>query len=137
MSRFVMGLGIVFILMSLWVLFFPDQMVSIAKWESRQGLYLAAGMRVVTGLILLLSASATRFPRGLRIFGGLVLLAGLGLPFIPIDLWEGLIQWWLVENPSMYRAGGGALGMLLGAFLVYAALPDKAVRRGQHDRQAR
>ena len=125
MSRLVMALGVVFILMGLWVVVFPDQLVSIVDWESRQGLNVAAGMRVVTGLLLVLSASSTRYPKGLRIFGGLVLLAGLGLPFIPIDIWAGLIQWWLVENLVIYRVGGGVVGMLLGAFLVHAAQPER------------
>jgi len=125
MARFVMGLGVVFILMGLWILFFPNQLASVANWESRQGLYLASGGRVVTGLILFLSASATRYPKGFRIFGGVVLLVGLGLPFLPIDIWEGLIQWWLV-NLSIYHVGVGAVAMLLGAFLVHAALPARS-----------
>ena len=93
MSKFVIGLGAVFVLLSLWVQLFPDQIVSIARWEARRALYIAAGMRITTGLILLLSASSTRFPRGLRVFGGLMLLAGLGLLFIPTESWESLIQW--------------------------------------------
>ena len=65
-----------------------------------------------------------RRPRSFALFGGLVLLAGLSLPFIPIDLWAGLIQLWLVENVAFFRVGGGAVGILLGAFLVHAALPE-------------
>lgn len=126
MSRLVIGLGGVFVLLGLWVLILPNQVVSIVDWESRQGLHVAAGMRVVTGLVLLLSASATRYPKGLRIFGVLVLLAGLGLPFIPIDSWSSLIRWWLVENLVVYRLGGGLFGMLFGAFLVHAALPKRS-----------
>ena len=91
MTRLVTGFGIVFILMGLWVAAVPNQLVSIVDWGSRQGLYIAAGMRVVAGLGLLLSASSTRYPKGLRVFGGLVLLAGLGLPFIPVDTWARLI----------------------------------------------
>ncbi len=125
MSRPVRGLGVVFIVMGLWVLVLPDQLVSIVDWESRRGLYVAAGMRVVTGLLLVLSASSTKYPRGLRIFGGVILLAGLGFPFIPIDFWAGLIHWWLVDNLVMYRVGGGIVGVLLGALLVHAALPER------------
>ena len=123
MSKFVMYLGVAFILMGLWFAVFPDQMVSIVDWESRQGLYVAAGLRVVIGLILVLSASSTRYPKGVLIVGGLVLLAGLGLPFLPIDLWAGLMRWWLVENLVVYSTVGGVGGMLLGAFLVHAAQP--------------
>ena len=104
---------------------FPDQFVSSVDWESRRGLYVAAGMRVLTGLVLVLSASSTRYPTGLRIFGGLVLLAGLGLLLIPTDTWVGMIRWWLVENREIYRVGGGVVGILLGAFLVHASQPER------------
>lgn len=124
MAKFVMGLGVVIILIGLWLLFFPNQFGSVANWESRQGLYLAAGGRVATGLILLLSASSTRYPRGFRIFGGVILLIGLGLPFVPMDIWVSMIQWWLV-NLSNYNVGVGIVAMLLGAFFVHAALPEK------------
>ena len=126
MSKLVMGLGVALILMGLWVVVVPDQLVSIVDWESRQGLYLAAGLRVVIGLMLVLSASSTRYPKGLLIVGGLVLLAGLGLPFFPIDLWAGPIRWLLVENLVVYRVAGGVGGMLLGAFFVHAALPERS-----------
>ena len=126
MSKLVMGLGIALILMGLWVVVVPDQLVSIVDWESRQGLYLAAGLRVVIGLMLVLSASSTRYPKGLLIVGGLVLLAGLSLPFFPIDLWAGLIRWALVANLIVYRTVGGVGGMLLGAFFVHAALPERS-----------
>ena len=54
MSKLVMGLGVAFILVGLWVAVFPAQLVSIVDWESRQGLYVAAGLRVVIGLVLVL-----------------------------------------------------------------------------------
>ena len=60
MSSLVKGLGGVFVLMGLWIVVFPDQLVSIADWESRQGLYVAAGMRVVIGLVLILAGPSTR-----------------------------------------------------------------------------
>ena len=122
----VMALGVVIILMGLWIIALPDQLLGITDWESRQGLWMAAAMRVVTGLVLVLSASGTRYPKGLRIFGVFVLFVGLSLPFVPLDLWAGLINWWLVEKAAIVRVAGGLGGLLLGAFFVYAALPDRS-----------
>lgn len=82
-------------------------------------------MRIVIGLVLLLSARATRYPRAFRIFGVLILLAGLALPLVPLDTWSSLINFWLVENLMVYRLVGGLFGMLFGAFLVYAAVPKR------------
>ena len=125
MSRSVMGLGVVFVLLGLWIAIAPDQFVSIVDWESRQGLYSAAGMRILIGLFLILAGSSTRYPRGLRIFGGVVLVAGLGLLFVPIDLWARLMHWVLLGDVMFLRVGGGLFGMLFGAFLVHAALPAR------------
>ena len=80
----------------------------------------------MTGLLVVLAAPATRHPRGTRILGGWVLLAGLGLALIPVDLWAGLMQWWLVENLALYRVAEGSAGILLGAFFVHAALPERS-----------
>lgn len=125
MSKPVAVLGGFVILSGVWIAVLPEQLVSVADWESRTGLYIAAAIRIITGLLLIFSASATRYPRGLRIFGALVLLVGLTLPFIPLDLWAGFTRWWFVEQFHAYRVGGGLGGVLLGGFLVYASQPKQ------------
>ena len=127
MSKPVAALGGIVILMGLWIAVFPEQLVSVVDGESRAGLYTAASIRIITGLLLIFSASATRYPGGLRIFGALVLLVGLILPFVPLELWAGLIRWWLVEQRVVMRVGAGVGGVLLGGILVYASLPEKHV----------
>ena len=122
-ARFAMALGVMFILMGLWIGVFPDLFLSVADWESQRGLYLAAGIRVVIGAALILTAPATRYPNGLRILGVLVLIAGLGLALLPIHIWVGLIRWWFIENAAVFRVLGGVAGVLLGTFLVHSALP--------------
>ena len=126
MSRPVLGLGVVLILLGLWVAVVPDQVLSIVDWESRQGLYLAAWMRILIGLLLVLSASSTRYPKGLRIFGALVLVAGLCILFLPIAFWAGLINGLLLTNVALFRVGGGFVLLLFGAFLVHAARPAQS-----------
>jgi hypothetical protein len=125
-----MGLGGAFCLFGLWVLFLPSHFVSVVNWESRQGLYLSAGIRIVAGLVLLLSAAGTRYPTGLRIFGGLVLLAGLALPFVPLDFWAGFIHWWVIEGLAIFRFTAGIIGLLFGAFLIYSAQPNQTSGEG-------
>ncbi len=125
MAKLVTALGVVFVLFGLWVAVFPEQLVSMADWESRGGLNLAASMRVITGLVLMAAAPVTRYPKGLRIFGTLILLAGLVLFLVPLEFWAGLMQFWLIEQLPAYRVGAAMVGVPLGAFLTHASLPRR------------
>jgi hypothetical protein len=79
-------------------------------------------MRVVTGLVLILAAPASRSVTGFRIIGAVALLAGLVLALIPTDRWAEFIRWWTKEHRTLYRASA-LVANLLGAFIAYAALP--------------
>jgi len=123
MAKSVTVLGAAFILIGLAILFLPEQAVSVWDWGSRSGLYLSAAIRVVMGLVLIISAPASRYPKGLRVFGALVLIAGLVLPFLPLDFWAAVIQWGLVEQVRVFRVVGGLGGLLFGGFLIHASRP--------------
>ena len=115
-------LGVVTMLFGALAAVSPERLFSLANWESRRGLYIAAAIRVVTGLVLILAAPASRSPTGLRIIGAIALLVGLVFPLIPTDRWVGLIRWWTKEHRTLYRASA-TVAILLGAFIAYAALP--------------
>jgi hypothetical protein len=125
MSKPMAVLGGAIILMGVWIGVMPEGLMEAADWESRTGLYIAASIRIFTGLFLIFTASGTRYPKGLKIFGGLVLFIGLVMPFVPLDLWAKLIQWAMVEQPGAFRVGGSLGGFLLGGFLVHASMPKR------------
>ena len=126
MSKLVMGLGALFILMAVVVLVAPDIVVSAVDWESRGGQYLAGAMRIGIGLVLAVSAPSTRYAKGMRIFGVLLVVAGVGVLFIPNEIWAGIIHFWLVEGLIGYRIGGAIVGVVLGGFLVHASRPKRS-----------
>jgi hypothetical protein len=117
-----MVFGVVILLAGVLVAVSPERLLSVADWESRRGLYIAAATRIVTGLVLILAAPVSKSPIGFRIIGAIALLAGLVFPLIPIDRWAGFIRWWTQEHRALYRASA-AVAILLGAFIAYAALP--------------
>lgn len=131
MSKLVIALGVVILLAGVSIGVFPDLFLGLTDWETQRGLYIAAGSRIVAGLILILAASASRYPVGLRIFGGLVLLAGFVLLFLPLDLWARLFGWVTLTQPALFRVGGGVGGTLLGLFLIHAAQPRRATVQGR------
>ena len=126
MLKLAMVLGVAILLISVLVAVSPEPLLSAEDMESRGTLYSAAAFRLVMGLVLILAAPPSRCPTGLRIIGALAILGGLVLPFLPTDVWAGLVRWWTVEHLTLYRTVGSTVGMLLGAFIAYAAWPKRA-----------
>jgi hypothetical protein len=122
MSVLAMVLGVAFMLAGVVVAVSPERLLSVVDWGSRRGRYIAVAMRVVTGLVLILAAPASRSPTGFRILGALMLLAGLVISLVPTDRWAEFIEWWTKQHRTLYRASA-PVAILLGAFIAYAALP--------------
>jgi len=123
MSKPIIALGVFILLMGVLIGLAPDRFLDPTNWESRAGLYSAASIRIASGFILILGASSSRYPVGLRIFGVVVLLAGLILLFLPLELWAGLLAWAFGGHSIVIRVGGVIGGTLLGLFLIHAGWP--------------
>jgi len=125
MSRVAMALGAAYVLLGISVAIAPEWFLSVVDWGSRSGLHVAALIRLVVGVVLILAAPASRFPTTFRVIGTLALIAGLVLPFVPIAFWAEIMRWWTVEHVSLFPpliAVGATLG---GAFIAYAASPKR------------
>jgi hypothetical protein len=121
MSKIVTGIGGFIILMALWFAIAPDHVKTLMDWDSQTGQNIAGGMRLVFGVLLMLAAPATRYPDGLRIFGGVIFLAGLGVIFLPAEMWSSVMQWWMGMDTALWRIGAGIGGLAMGAFFIHAA----------------
>jgi hypothetical protein len=122
MLTLAMVVGVAFMLAGVVVAVSPERLFSVADWASRRGRYIAVALRVVTGLVLILAAPASRSPTGFRVIGALMLLAGLVIALVPNDRWAEFIRWWTGEHRALYRASS-LVAIVLGAFIAYAALP--------------
>lgn len=122
-TKLVFAVGAFYVLLGLSVAVAPSWFLSV-DWPSRQGLLIAAGIRFVVGTILLFGASATKFPRTIRVFGGIALAAGVLMPFFPPGEWAEYMGWWM-ENRELLRGTLAVMGGLFGALLVYAAMPRR------------
>ncbi len=131
-SKPIIALGIFILLTGVLIGLAPDRFLDPTNWDTRGGLYAAASIRVITGSILILGAPASRYPVGLRMFGAVVVLAGLILFVLPLELWAGLLRWAFSGQPMSIRVGGVVGGTLLGLFLIHAARPhrDRTLRIG-------
>ena len=125
-SKLATAVGVVYVLLGVSLAVAPEWFLSIVDWESRQGLLVAAAIRVVVGLALLLAAPTSKYPKVFRVFGTVALIAGLIMPFIPLGVWAEYTRWWVVENTSLFRWVLATAAIMFGAFVVYASLPRRA-----------
>ena len=99
----------------------PKGLVGWARstWESRSGLHLAIVIRVVLGLLLLATASESRFPQTFRVLGWISLIAAVISPLIGIARLRRFVKWW-ADKPSAFIRTWSLTALGFGAFLVYA-----------------
>jgi hypothetical protein len=118
--------GFFFLLVGVAIVFWPAGLMTIGYYlVTPVGLYIAAALRIGLGLVLLLAAPVSRAPNTLRVFGAIVLVAGLGTPFIGVDHAKAMLDWWTAQRPVFIRLSGG-LPIAIGAFIAYVVVPRRA-----------
>ena len=88
----------------------PSGLVWIAQHSVTSGaFYLIATVRVVFGIVLISSASASRAPKALRVLGYVILIAGITTALtglLAIGRARVIIDWWLQQGLGVVRLTG-------------------------------
>jgi len=101
----------------------PATLLEVARFAATPlGLYVAAAVRIVFGLILMGAAAASRAPRALRVLGAFIVLAGIITLFIGVEGARSMLDFLSAHGMAPIRSVA-ALALLLGLFIVYAAAP--------------
>ena len=104
----------------------PDRLLDIARrFETPVGVYVAAGLRLLLGAALIVSAPTARVSDAVRVLGLIIFVAGLVTPWFGLERLKRVTQWWATRSPLFQRAWSG-LALILGLFLTYAVLPQAA-----------
>jgi len=82
---------------------------------------LAAAMRILIGVALLLYASQSRFPMTLQILGWVAVAAGIIVALVPPSKFKQLITW-AFERFGSYTRAAALAALVFGVFLIYAVL---------------
>lgn len=115
-------------LLGLSALLVPDRVLPLARFTTTPGgIYVAAGIRLLIGVILLMAAGGSRFPIVLRILGGFAMLGGI------VTLVIGLAgAQWIAEQTLAYATPAmraiGAVLIALGGFVIYAVSGSRSPR---------
>lgn len=98
----------------------PEALVAIARlFQTPTGLYVAAGLRIVFGVALLVAASTSRAPAVISVLGIVVLVAGLIAPFVGPERVRAIVDWWSSLGPLVMRAWA-AFALAFGCLLTWA-----------------
>jgi hypothetical protein len=82
---------------------------------------MAAAIRVIMGVALILYAPQSRFPLTLQVIGWIAVAAGVILALIPPAKFQQLINW-AVDRFGRYTRMAGLAAVIFAMFLIYAVL---------------
>lgn len=82
-------------------------------------LYAAAAVRVAMGLVVILSAAASRAPKTLRVLGAVMCMQGLSATLMGPDHARAVLEWETRQGPALLRVGA-AVALAAGGFMAFA-----------------
>jgi hypothetical protein len=99
----------------------PDSVTAVRRqyFAAPVGFYTAGAVRVAMGLVLILSARASRAPMTLRALGAVVCMQGLaGMLFGP-ERARAILEWESMQGTALLRVGA-AVALASGGFIAFA-----------------
>lgn len=92
-----------------------------AFWNAPRALYLAVGLRLFLGVVLVLAAPQTRFPMAVQVIGILSVVGAISLPIIGREKLQRLVAWWTSSSAVAIRLWA-MVALLFGLFLIYVCV---------------
>ena len=130
MAWIVLGFGVVISILGAVGVLWPVRLLALVErsWKSPATLALAAVLRVLLGVLLILVAPDSRVPVALLAIGALSILSGLSIPVLGLERIGRLIRAWQAQPPRLVRISASA-ALAFGAFLVWAIVPALLVSK--------
>jgi len=111
----------------------PDSVTMVRRlyFATPVGLYAAGAVRVAMGLVLILSAPASRAPRTLRAFGAVMCVQGLAATLFGPERARAILEWETMQGAALLRVGA-AMSLATGAFVVFAVTGHVHIDESQY-----
>ena len=105
--------GVLFILLGITGIVRPGEIISIGyRLDTPVGLYCAAAMRIVVGLVLLATASQSSAPIAMRLMGGFIILLGIATAFISVGRAREALNSFTAQSPAFIRLPFAVMTMI-------------------------
>ncbi len=115
LSALIVGFGV-------WGIVKPASLLTfLSRWQTREGLWAGATLRLIFGIALWSAAPLSRFPTTLQIVGVIFIVAGIAMPFIGLARFKSMVAWWLNKPPSFTRVWAVST-LALGVFFVWTVV---------------
>ena len=111
----------------------PDSGMALRRlYYTPGGLYAGGAVRVAMGLVLILAASCSRWPRTLRALGAVVCLQGLAANLFGLERARAILEWEAMHT-ALLRAGA-VVALVSGGFIAFAVTkrPSQEHRKVAH-----
>jgi hypothetical protein len=111
----------------------PDSVTTVRRlyFATPAGLYAAGAVRVAMGLVLILSASASRAPKTLRGLGALMCMQGLAATILGPDRARAVLEFEALQKTALLRVGA-AVALAAGGFIAFAVSGHRPNPRAKH-----
>lgn len=117
--------GFLMMLLGVSALLVPDRVLPFARFTTTpNGVYVAAAIRLLIGLILLIAAGASRFPRVLGVLGVLAVLGGIATLLLGTAGAQAISARLFNYGATIIRSFG-VFVLAVGSFVVYAVTVRK------------
>ena len=116
-------LALFIIAVSLMGIFATDNAMALRRlyYATPSRFYIAGAIRVAMGLVLILAASSSRWPRTMRAMGGVMCLQVLAANLFGIERARAIMEWEIAQGNAPLRAGA-VVALASGCFVVLAFL---------------
>ena len=97
----------------------PDSVMTLRRsYYTPGGLYVGGVVRVAMGLVWILAASSSRWPRTLRALGTVMCLQGLAANILGLERARAILEWEAMHT-ALLRAGA-VVALVTGGFVAFA-----------------
>ena len=111
----------------------PDRAMTLRRlYYTPTGLYVGGAVRVAMGLVLILAASSSRWPRTLRALGAVMCLQGLAANLLGLERARAILEWEAMHT-ALLRAGA-VVALVTSGFVAFAVTgrPSEEQRKVAH-----
>ena len=120
MAIVVSVIGVLAAVIGLMGLVQPRRIADIVEyWHGPTRFWLAIGVRLVMGTVMLIAAPECRLPVVVRVIGIIAIVAAVILLFIGQKRLDAFIAWWLARPPNVIRISA-VFAMAFGVLIIWS-----------------